>query len=487
VKALRNTGNLNKDANKRNWDDLGTIAPGVSGVTGEMIRFADMNGDGLADFLMIAKDGSVRMSSNQGLVGADVTNLRFADLTGDGKADMIYVDAVGRAFAWVNGGLGSWQNAGRIATIRADEDLSDSRILFADVNGDGRADYLIVYGNGAVKAWLNNGNVGKQDGQLLWSGPYDIAPGVAENDDGSEVRFADLNGDGFADYLVLYDGGSVDAWLNQQQIPPNGRQIWRDKETVATGVGEPGSKIRLVQLNDDGKADYIVQYEGGAADAYLNTGDIPGSRDTVNWKDVGEVAAGVAEQGPVFYADIDGDGKDDYLVRYADGSISAWLNTCDWKVKPGGIFPEDPGDDPDPGDGPDLPDPGNDDGDGGGTGPGAWRNVSCNYGSIDDLLEPRDKRWSDAQADEAMTEAFRFYNDAPPPKDSGVEFSMVLAAFFQSGSGLSTSMTCNELVGATGCSAAGAPNCNDGESPAGWLILTSMLSINSVSSYPILI
>ncbi|OBT67975.1 hypothetical protein VE03_01481 [Pseudogymnoascus sp. 23342-1-I1] len=43
VKALGNSGNLNKDANKRNWHDLGTIAPGVSSVTRDMIRFADMN------------------------------------------------------------------------------------------------------------------------------------------------------------------------------------------------------------------------------------------------------------------------------------------------------------------------------------------------------------------------------------------------------------------------------------------------------------
>lgn len=468
MKALRNSGNLNKDANRRNWYDLGTIAPGVSGTTGEMIRFADMNGDGLADFLSIAKDGSVRMWSNQGLVGADVTNLRFADLTGNGRADLIYVDAVGRAVAWINGGLGTWQKVGRIATIRADEDLSDSSIHFADVNGDGLADYLIVYGGGAVKAWLNNGHMGRQDGQRLWTGPYVIAPGVAENDDGGKVRFADLNGDGFADYLVLYDGGAVDAWLNQQQIPPNGRPIWRDKETVATGVGEPGSKIRFVQLNNDGKAEYVVQYDGGAAKAYLNTGDIPGSPNIVNWIDIGVVAAGVSEPGPVFYADIDGDGKDDYLVRYSDGSINAWVNICEWKVGPGGIFTPGPGD---------------------GNGDEGWRNVRCSDGSIEDQNAPRAKRWSDAQADQAMTDAFRYWNANPPGHGTNVEFSMEIAGFFQKGSGLSASMHCNAMLDENGCHSDATPDCSDGKdglSPAGWLILTSMLSINSVRTSPVL-
>ena len=362
VRALRNSGNLNRNANRRNWHDLGTIAPGVAGTTGDMIRFADMTGDGLADFLQIQDDGSIRRWSNEGLVGADVDDLRFADLTGDGKADMIYVDPVGRARAWLNSGLGVWRDVGAIATMRADEDLSDSRILFADVNGDGLADYLVVYGGGAVRAWLNNGAIVKHaDGDQsarIWGDPMVIATGVAGNSDGGKVRFADLNGDGFDDYLVLWDGGAVDAYLNQQQIPPNGRPIWRAKETVATGVGELGSKIRFVQLNKDGKAEYMVQYDGGAAKAYLNTGDIPGSSKILNWIDVGTVAAGVSEPGPVFYADIDGDGKDDYLVRYADGSVSAWLNTCDWIVKETpGHGGDDGGDDED---GPYKPNPDDD-------------------------------------------------------------------------------------------------------------------------------
>ncbi|MFI9838942.1 hypothetical protein ACIHFD_18050 [Nonomuraea sp. NPDC051941] len=29
------------------------------------------------------------------------------------------------------------------------------------------------------------------------------------------IRFADISGDGKADYLVVYDGGAVRAWLNR--------------------------------------------------------------------------------------------------------------------------------------------------------------------------------------------------------------------------------------------------------------------------------
>jgi hypothetical protein len=43
---------------------------------------------------------------------------------------------------------------------------------------------------------------------------------------------------------------------------------------VATGVGEPRSKILFADLTGDGKAKYTVQYYGGSAKAYRNTGNI---------------------------------------------------------------------------------------------------------------------------------------------------------------------------------------------------------------------
>jgi hypothetical protein len=36
-------------------------------------------------------------------------------------------------------------------------------------------------------------------------------------------------------------------------------------------------------------------------------------------------------QGMVYYADIDGDGKADYLTVSENGAVYAYLNTCNWK------------------------------------------------------------------------------------------------------------------------------------------------------------
>ncbi|OBT80134.1 hypothetical protein VF21_00667 [Pseudogymnoascus sp. 05NY08] len=354
VRAWKNNGG--------GMTSLGYIQPDWADldITGDMVRMADVTGDGKADMIVLYKDGASKVWKNTGdgkkfesldskwATGlASREKVHILDMDGDGYADYVVLYD-GGAVSWArnthNNGADSnkknWESLVEIAPgvggappksvhlVDLDGDKRAGKLpLYIKYPppvtklGDGLADYLIVYGGSAVKAWLNNGNIGRQDGQRLWDGPHVIAPGVAENDDGSKVRFADLNGDGFADYLVLYEGGAVDAWLNQQQIPPNGRQIWRDKETVATGAGVPGSKVRFVQLNDDGKAEYVVQYDGGAAKAFLNTGDIPGSSDTRNWIDIGVVAGGVGEPGPVFYADIDGDGKDDYSVFHPLASL----------------------------------------------------------------------------------------------------------------------------------------------------------------------
>lgn len=181
-----------------------------------MVYFADMDGDGLADFLRVGSNGNIQWWKNEGLIGFTSANIRIADLTGDGKDDIIFVNAKGRAKAWVNNGDYTFTDMGEIAP-GLDEDLSASKIEFHDVSGDGKADYLVIYGGGAVKAYLNNGNLPSGNGRIWQDPPITISSGVGAP--GSKVTFADLNGDGYADYVVVYDGGAVEGFLNRQNIP----------------------------------------------------------------------------------------------------------------------------------------------------------------------------------------------------------------------------------------------------------------------------
>ncbi|EGU73679.1 hypothetical protein FOPG_16934 [Fusarium oxysporum f. sp. conglutinans race 2 54008] len=80
---------------------------------------------------------------------------KFCDLD---KDELISVHAKGRDRAWINKSIDQRELIGEIAP-GFNEGISDSHIEFADVNVDNRADYLIIYGGGAIKAYLNNGNL----------------------------------------------------------------------------------------------------------------------------------------------------------------------------------------------------------------------------------------------------------------------------------------------------------------------------------------
>ncbi|KAF4984498.1 hypothetical protein FZEAL_346 [Fusarium zealandicum] len=333
VRALRNTGILDGANSQGNWADLGAYNPSAKGVTGDMVRFADMDGDGLADFLSVGPDGSIKMWKRRGssaavkaVTGAPV--FRMADLTGSGRADFISVASSGQIRAWLNKGNGQWDNIGDI-TPTLDPGTSAARIEFADVNGDGLADCLVIYSGGAVKAYLNNGNIPDAGKGLNWQASLVLTSGVGQP--GSRTRFADVNGDGYADYLVVLDGGTFHVYLNQKTIP--GSRMWASRYIAKSGGTDPASKVVFADITGDGKAEYIVQGDAGTVTAYNDPGGVPNAGQTQTWGRIGVIGEGMNTQGTVLYADIDGDGKDDYLVVSDTGKVEAFVNTCDWKPK----------------------------------------------------------------------------------------------------------------------------------------------------------
>ncbi|WP_435599955.1 FG-GAP-like repeat-containing protein [Streptomyces sp. C10-9-1] len=240
-------------------------------------------------------------------VGATRDEVRFADLDGDGRDDYLVVDGRGAAKAWLNVSVGGWKYAGVVSSgVGATRD----EVRFADLDGDGRDDYLVVDGRGAAKAWLNVSVGG-------WKYAGVVSSGVGATRD--EVRFADLDGDGRDDYLVVSSEGKIKGWLNQY----NGVAGWAYQGEVATGVGATRDQIRFADADGDGRDDYMVVEGLGQTKVWLNRFGPGGG----GWKYQGVFASGVgAARDSIEYADIDGDGRDDYLVVRADGVVSCWLN-----------------------------------------------------------------------------------------------------------------------------------------------------------------
>ncbi|MEW1838404.1 GDSL-type esterase/lipase family protein [Nonomuraea angiospora] len=223
------------------WVDVGTYAPAASDasepidVNGDEVRFADLNGDGRDDYLLVGSDSKVRAYINfpgpdnklkflhWGIVFDEESfsrdNVRFADVTGDGRDDILRVGAEGAVHVYRNmwdpnsppissesqppdwGLWLNWAGGTRGSSLEA--------VRFADGDGDGRADYLQVGVDGSVHAFLNRGGGGNGSFEARYNWAY------ASHYPRPYVQFADISGDGKTDYLVVYDGGSVRAWLNR--------------------------------------------------------------------------------------------------------------------------------------------------------------------------------------------------------------------------------------------------------------------------------
>jgi hypothetical protein len=194
----------------------------------------------------------------------------MADLDGDGLADYLIVDEKsGAVHFWRNGGPNSaapggwnWYDLGQVASGIGE----GAGVQFADINGDKKADYLWIDKNGAVTAYLNGGNAASG---WIWYPQGVIATGVGAAR--ADVQFHDLNGDGKADYLwVDRTVGSVQVWQNGGS-GSNG-WIWNPQGEVASGVGANGLCIQFADTTGDGRADYLnVAPASGAVSEWFNS------------------------------------------------------------------------------------------------------------------------------------------------------------------------------------------------------------------------
>ncbi|WP_328622178.1 FG-GAP-like repeat-containing protein [Streptomyces sp. NBC_00354] len=248
-------------------------------------------------------------------------SIRWADFDGDGRADQLTIGEGGEVRATLNRGgegVGTWQDIGRIATgITTDR----TRVRFADFDGDGRADYLYIAPNGNVTAYLNQGgDVGGPNG---WKSIGRIAWGTTTAHE--QVRFADQDGDGRADYWVIADNGSVNVHLNRGG-DPSGAGGWADLGQIATGTTTDRTRVRLGDFDGDGRADYWTVNPGGSVTTYLNRG---GDRHG-GWKPLGQTASGVTpDHSRVQLADLTGDTHADYLLQQPDGTTVYAFNGGD--------------------------------------------------------------------------------------------------------------------------------------------------------------
>ncbi|KAL9059935.1 MAG: hypothetical protein Q9206_001254 [Seirophora lacunosa] len=322
------------------WKPAGHIAQGTG--TSDVV-LADINGDGRADYLTWTSKGGLTgylnyrtekegqpgwaptgaLGSVAGGVGRSSAWCRLADLNGDGKADYIVLGDRGEVEAFINKGT-------------ADTSVVGDGVRLADLNGDGFDDYIFLEPNAAVRLYINGGE--QSDGQNWVWVPFDsfneIANGAGAKRE--EIIFADMDGDGKDDFVIVNPKTGALTLYKSGGQQPDGKWGWIPAGEIATGLGGPGTAVRLADLDGDGKADYIQLGDNGEARLYLNGGPMAGGG--WNWRpynDFKNIADGIGfTRDHVQFKDIDGDRRADYIgVDQLDGHIIAFRNLG---PKPGG-------------------------------------------------------------------------------------------------------------------------------------------------------
>ena len=291
--------------------------PAGSYISNDM-RIADMNGDGYPDLVSIGVNNnsgpiSVRLNNGDGTFSSAETfassgsfsnTLDVADFNGDGKLDVIRSADTGATIAVLLGnGDGTLQAASPVA-------LNSGRIQTFDIDQDGIPDLYSVQGSEVYLSF------GRGDGSFTDALRYQmLTPTVA--------GFADLNGDGNIDVIVVCsDGVRILFGLGNRNF----------LGTVSHDVGNSAVPLASADFNSDGYVD-LVTTDPAANEATILFGTGGGT--------FGPTTSFPTGANPIALAtgDLNGDDQADLVIlNKDDNSISVMLSSGDGTFQPASDF-----------------------------------------------------------------------------------------------------------------------------------------------------
>jgi hypothetical protein len=342
------------------------------GVAAEDLAVADLNNDGRPEIIAVGRaTANVRIYWNESqpdwprhVVATGFPNQTAigADFTGDGRPDVITNDIAGkRTFLYA---APDWKQMELHSGVNA----IHSEVI--DVDGDGDLDYIGTRYTPGLIFWLErpanplrdpwpyhviddferggvNGIHGLIRGDVDRDGKLDLignsaqptgnfphslawfrippnprqapqwqrfifadkdAPGLSHY-----LGFGDVNGDGrpdIASAAKVADGGNWFAWWEQ---PADPKQPWK-KHVIAVNQ-EGATNIHIADLNGDGKSDFIASRGHGRGLVWY---------EAPNWTPH-EINTALIGPHSLAIGDIDGDGDIDAVTCAKDSRIAAWF------------------------------------------------------------------------------------------------------------------------------------------------------------------
>lgn len=205
--------------------------------------------------------------------------------------------------------------------------LSYPSLQLVDIDGDGKLDIggIDLYGN-KVQIYKNTSVKGTlTDKSFTLAVSFNVHPYILYQI--FDLNFADLNGDGALDMVMVYDSfKKVAVYINQTPGQLNGQTF-----SAVTEYSVPSVKtITLADLNLDGKVDVLACTYDNKAILLKNTTTTGSKTSSFSQQQIG-TASSVAQ---LTAKDIDNDGKTDVVVS-TDYSFYVMRNTT---ASPGADF-----------------------------------------------------------------------------------------------------------------------------------------------------
>jgi hypothetical protein len=120
-------------------------------------------------------------------------------------------------------------------------------IRLGDIDGDGRTDYCVIGDDGVTKCW-RNGGLGNT--AAYWQDMGIVFPPKGKGDIRG-TRFVDINGDGRSDWIWVGDAGETDIYTNMRGPGPDAGDMkgivpyWLRATAFHGGMGKAGVRDNI--------------------------------------------------------------------------------------------------------------------------------------------------------------------------------------------------------------------------------------------------
>ena len=308
--------------------------------------FADISGDGKLDLVVGEEDGNLNYYLNESANGTITFTAKtaasdnpfdgfdfehysapaFAELNGDDKIDLVSTAGNGTLIHYLNESTESTiaftEQTHRVNLPGSDVQTTYFVPAFADVNGDGKLDFVLGKQDGTLNYYVNESTedsitwTEKTGGDNPFNG-FDV--GLA-----SSPTFFDMDGDGDQDLVVGASNGVLNYFRNESV----GGIVTFAARTApfSIDVGFRGAP-EFADIDGDGKVDLIAGEQTGVMNYHRNTSTT--SSASFTWMRGNSnpfKPFGVIDLSTPAFMDMDGDGDQDLVVGQYNGTLRYYLN-----------------------------------------------------------------------------------------------------------------------------------------------------------------